>query len=696
MSPYHVFTGPAYESRSGRLYFPDRTGVHVLDGDVWSYQHLYLENIEKEIYFDDVKAFHEPEFTEDSEGRVYVWSSWGQYGLSGTIGFFIHDGEEWKHVQSPTYGEQDWLRSVIPLVDGGVLLCPQSGQAYVRFTGKPGNSQEALIKTDIALLGASKGEERKKAYKRLQKALPQARPILSEMLKLEVNGVIVSQLIELLSMSLDGYTLVSARCFCRDAEGNYLVRADTGREPSGETVKGGWYCISPDGHVSRAPAGMHGWNPDSTFLDSKGRLYFAEYEKGCVMFVDGKVAPVTEMNQTTYNSILGEDKDGRLYLSSGPVVAAFNPGNADTRLGLKTEAYDVIRSEISVSRDSHGRIWAKLAGSGHPFLSVFDKGKWMDWVSPDGNAIDRISFFQPLKNGRLIVSTQQQGRTYFFDGSQWSSYNTLRACIESRFRKLVETIDNLTPCRSNSIILRLDADGKIWVAEGRQCAVYNGIRWIDVAESLNRVHPHFDTIEHCMPVDGGRKMLVSNGDVHYFVRIREGNIELERFALLPDNGMVSTITTRAGLWLDSQDRVWLPFIHDSLLVNEGGVETMTNTGYPRFEDSGGCIWFLDPYSKRISVIGPEGSRGVLLEDSLYDMSAIVEHNNTFWIGTMHGLLHVAKEKTGDGYKLKVLAHYKKDVPNQECLQMFVDHEDYLWFFGMGSPNFRLYRVRLPL
>jgi hypothetical protein len=96
------------------------------------------------------------------------------------------------------------------------------------------------------------------------------------------------------------------------------------------------------------------------------------------------------------------------------------------------------------------------------------------------------------------------------------------------------------------------------------------------------------------------------------------------------------------------------------------------------------------------VIGPEGSRGVLLEDSLYDMSAIVEHNNTFWIGTMHGLLHVAKEKTGDGYKLKVLAHYKKDVPNQECLQMFVDHEDYLWFFGMGSPNFRLYRVRLPL
>jgi hypothetical protein len=33
-------TGPAYESRGGKIFFGDRTGVHVFDGNTWQFQKL--------------------------------------------------------------------------------------------------------------------------------------------------------------------------------------------------------------------------------------------------------------------------------------------------------------------------------------------------------------------------------------------------------------------------------------------------------------------------------------------------------------------------------------------------------------------------------------------------------------------------------------------------------------------------------
>src|SRR5262249_10544916 len=46
-------TGPFFEDRTGRLYFPDHLGVHVLDGKAWSYQPLFARNIKEQRYESD-------------------------------------------------------------------------------------------------------------------------------------------------------------------------------------------------------------------------------------------------------------------------------------------------------------------------------------------------------------------------------------------------------------------------------------------------------------------------------------------------------------------------------------------------------------------------------------------------------------------------------------------------------------------
>ena len=98
MIAQYMITGPAFQSRSGRLFFADRLGVHVLDGNDWSYQFLYDKNIKENRYYQNIKSFSEPFFYEDENGLLYVWSPWGFAGRTGTVGYWTFDGKEWKNV----------------------------------------------------------------------------------------------------------------------------------------------------------------------------------------------------------------------------------------------------------------------------------------------------------------------------------------------------------------------------------------------------------------------------------------------------------------------------------------------------------------------------------------------------------------------------------------------------------------------
>jgi hypothetical protein len=118
-TPAYCFTGPAFQTADGPLLVADRLGIHVLDGRNWSYQHLYLRNLDEQYPPDRIKCFNTPELAEGPDGTVYVWSVGGRWGWGGTIGYWTFHGRHWKNVDQ--YGSPE---AVIPRQEGDVwLLC---------------------------------------------------------------------------------------------------------------------------------------------------------------------------------------------------------------------------------------------------------------------------------------------------------------------------------------------------------------------------------------------------------------------------------------------------------------------------------------------------------------------------------------------------------------------------------------------
>ena len=155
------------------------------------------------------------------------------------------------------------------------------------------------------------------------------------------------------------------------------------------------------------------------------------------------------------------------------------------------------------------------------------------------------------------------------------------------------------------------------------------------------------------------------------------------------------MTSHSGVLLDSRGQVWLPVNdRECRVFGDDGFKTVKNTGFPRFEDAQGCMWFMDPGRKRLTVIDPGGLRGEMSDESFTSGALMVEHGGAFWITTTRGLLRVTKTRTKEGYALEPGPHYEKDVP-KGGLQLFVDGEDNLWLFGPGPIKYRLWRMTLP-
>jgi len=113
-------------------------GVHVFDGKTWQFQNLYQRNIDEDRYYPDtwprgtpkppeyheLRRFSGPTFSEDSQGRVYIWTSRGYGAEAGTIGFWVYDHGTWKNVD-----DVDHLFAVIPRDPDETWLVSRGPQA---------------------------------------------------------------------------------------------------------------------------------------------------------------------------------------------------------------------------------------------------------------------------------------------------------------------------------------------------------------------------------------------------------------------------------------------------------------------------------------------------------------------------------------------------------------------------------------
>jgi hypothetical protein len=248
-------------------------------------------------------------------------------------------------------------------------------------------------------------------------------------------------------------------------------------------------------------------------------------------------------------------------------------------------------------------------------------------------------------------------------------------------------IDNRRFGVESYVSFRTDSTGNIWCVQWDHVDVYDGSRWqtlsgIGEAAALTR------PILCCtpQPQDGG--MVISDGASTVIARLGPAGI---RTMALKDAKIGRVPAGGLGARVDATGRVWLPRTDDSATMIQGDVvKTKEGTGQPRFEDSGGRLWFLNPLKREWIVMNGDGVSVGVSDDAISEDSTIAEENaSSFWMNTRGGLRHIIGDAAG---RLHVEGdYYEKGMPKGPCNVMWVDASRVLWLSGAG----RLYRIELP-
>jgi streptogramin lyase len=692
-----------WESANGTLYFGSWYGVYILDGDEWSYQPLYEANDREKKYLNGSRSFNQPEFAEDKDGRIFVWSNWGSSGWAGTLGFFVHHNGKWRQIRGGGDQALEEVGSLTPLGDA-IFVCPQSGFAFLvrpprQETGPPDIES---ISRDISLLGSEQFANREAAEKRLMEQGSAIVPVLQQAQNETNDPEILQRLRRITSYHswegwspggamVDGHTFSFTRGRQIDESGALWFSADTIILPTGEKRRGGFWRISPQHKVLPLPQWATSGERVFSFVDSRSRVYAGSYELGCMLIERDQMKAVTDDTQKLFDQVLGEDITGRVYLNGSGQVAAFCDRFPDPRRTLASTSFKLEERSPVCARDSNGKVWAKLADPAG-LISVFEWDAWRHYPPPDGARIQTIDVLQPLAESRLILA-QQHGltRAYLFDGEKWTPYKNLRHLVETEYSQLSDLIDN----RQASAIC-VDDQKRIWLTELYTTAVYDGQGWVDVSADIKKTSDRFNSLR-CVPIDAGRAMLLS--DTTQMLRVSmNGSYVSHKPFLLNDT---KAIHDKVHI-LENAKEVLIPahgrYLTDDLCyrIRDGQTDPLKDTGYPKLVDSDGNVWFAQGRTHKLVVLSPDDARCEFVNENIYWNSCWVAEQSPrdFWVTTRLGLAHVKKQATSSGNSLTINAEYTKNIPRQ-CRAMYLDAGGYLWLQSRELRESKLWRIQLP-
>jgi streptogramin lyase len=693
---FHAICGPAIEDSAGCVYVGDRAGCHVFDHGRWTYQPFYDLNKTRGLYFGESRQFYIPNFVKDERGRIFAWTVWGPEGCTGTLGFWIHEGATWHQTQTEIGERPGRVSAIVPLRDGKILLCPEMGRVAVARVDFDDKTNMAQLRADIALLGSQDFRTRRDAEHRILQLGPHVLPDLHTALGISKSPEQRNRIERTIAVleeppqqpKINDFVLANARLAGKDAKGNAILWADT-VGPDGRGGRTAAWIVTDDAKVIPAPEPVTEWAPHSMLTDHAGRLFLARYQKGLgVLRRDGNITHLSDETDIPFDEILGQDRDGRVYVRNRWHVAAVNLDVADTRRTLTVTITELSASRAAACLDSRGHTVAKLAGADHPFLSLFRNGKFTDVPVPQGSAwIADLAYLQPMRDGSLVAQEQPGGDVFYFDGQTWTVHRSFRALIEKRFPDLVRQIDNSHTGVDTYASLRLDSNKNVWCVQWDHVDVYDSKQWQTYAVTGDRASlPR--PILYCLPAGHEGKVVLSDGSQTLFAQLTPDGVKTTP---VPGARVASNSATPAGLRVDSSARVWLPRTDDSsTLIENASVKSIENTGIPRLEDSAGRIWFINLAKHHLVALSPDGTTSQAPEDALSEDSTIVEDKTgSYWINTRSGIRHLTMDAKG---KLNPEGdYYEKGLPKGACNAMWIDGQRTLWFSGSG----RLYRIELP-
>jgi ligand-binding sensor domain-containing protein len=689
------FCGPAIEDKAGRVFIADRLGCHVFDHGAWSYQPFYELNIANNNFFGDPHLFYIPTMVADSRGRIFAWTLWGMDGGTGTLGFWVHEGSSWHQTMMDVGERAGHISAVIPVGDGKAIVCPEIGRVLVGRIDFDDTTNVSRLQDDIADLGNSDFRRRRAAERRILALGPHVLPALHRAVASADSPEQRNRLQSAISIleeppmqpQINDFVLTNARLAGYNEHGRAVLWADT-TGPDGRSGRTAAWEVTGDAKVTPAVDAISDWAPHAMLTDRHGRLFMARYQKGLGVIDNGQVTRLSDDTDIPFDEILGQDHDGRVYVRNRWHVAAINLDVADTRRALPVTVFELSASRAMACRDSSGRTIAKLSGAEHQFLSYFIDRHFKDFSLPPGSPwISDAAYLQTLKDGALVTQDQPGGDVLYFDGNSWSAYHSFRALIEKQFAAVRQKIDNRRFGVESYASLRTDSAGNIWCGQWDHVDVYDGTRWqtlAGVGDSVAMSRP----ILCCVPELKGGGMLISDGVATVIAKLSPTAIQTlplkqVRIARVPAGGL--------GAKLDSAGRIWLPRSDDSATMIQGDVaKAVSATGQPRFEDSGGRMWLLNPLKREWIVVNAEGVSVGVSDDAISEDSSVAEESaNSFWINTRGGLRHIVGDSSG---RLHIEGdYYEKGMPKGPCNTMWIDSSRVLWFSGAG----RLYRIELP-
>jgi hypothetical protein len=631
----------SYVDRAKRFYLADTLGVHVLGKDGWSYQSFFARNYREERWHGDIKAFNAIRFAEDLQGNVFAWARWGNNGWSGTIGYWMFNGNTWTNVD--TY---ERIQQVIPRAPGDVIVVSAAGRPHVLRQGKAVTADETQ-----------------------RELFPDLKFGSARVVAIGNDGDAYLLLDDV--TVLDPFEKVKYRAAIIPTQGQ---PKDLGSEAGlfFDRICSRGAVVGPDGWI---------YGTDGSVVET--------------MSPDGLRFGVLEGTRRFANmTVKAVDAAGQIYLLGGGEVwriarkAAFSASSTDTPLLPSMR----IRVSKCASPDSLGRMWCTWAVAGSP-TAMFDGTTWKTFPEASvgretGEPRGFIAAF-PGSEGSMLFEDDRY-RFHLFDTNGWVMEKSA-AALAVRYPERVTQAVSYPPSPADNFYHHLvkDAKGRIWWASWfHKWGVVDGKKQIDGNSSGIAVGPGRERVLSVVaPIGDGTKLLVGDEDgAAAIVQLVDG-----RIAKLADSPVRVDDRPPAGwrsnVLRDRMGRVWIMTQNRSQAIGPKGDRVASHAGWLTLEDSEGGLWFNERRHPTAFIVrlAADGREARLEVPNLLERASMAEAPDaSVWALTGSQLIRIAFS----GEKLEIVESYTLPISYLDHLWCDRSGRVWHWHYKDSEPGVR--------
>jgi len=594
-----------YQSRRGLRYFADPYGVYIRDGERWTYDRLVPDEPSERMEEGYLRNFHDPKFTEDASGRVFLWSG----GQSPARGFWVHDKGVWRRELAVEH-----VAEVLPRTDQSILLVDDKARLHLLRAGR-----------------------------------------------LTSGPAVVAEL-------FPNYRFERARVRARGAGGVALLIAEPVTVIEPIQKRGPWGMVlppdAPGTELSSEASALlrKRWQNQGQVVGSDGWIWIRHRGGLEGISPDGQRVRSLPQARDIGNTVAAADRQGRLYVTGEARLWRIDPAVALERQDVAEPLLPGVVARVGgVYPAQDGRLWCTWS-EGHA-LGIITDGVWQHVAVPTEIAArgPRWDHVQPGRNGSALLWSGSE--VYLVDSDGWAQAESAVELVRKHKDRVLRALPDPGPgvIRRSRYNLRKDAENRVWWSRWRTWGVVDTTTGQAIQGNAGqRGKPAFCRCpEGMVPVGDGTRMLLVEGEGRPEVRILrivDGTIhEVKRHDLagssiswrLPSAMAVRDESGRT--WFSNGRRSWA-FDQTGELVllpkheRWGAAVDATITGSLLAMGPDGVLWFRSSRGKRLLRVGPDLKLQSTIE--LSELAANAERTlgavagDAFWVLTDLALLRL--------------------------------------------------------